>query len=124
MPVWHFQVSRASGQADIEGIDEGFGQYLRGFWYHQELPTDEALIGWNDQTIKDFHSQTWSADDGFIFAFYSRIYYQISMCNEFLRQTTDEKLDERGVDANVRKEIAEYRAEARFFEGIELLACS
>ena len=43
----------AAGQPDIEGIDEGFGQYLRGFWYHQELTTDEAVIGWNDQTIKD-----------------------------------------------------------------------
>ena len=26
-----------AGQADISGIDEGFGQYLRGFWYHQEI---------------------------------------------------------------------------------------
>ncbi len=40
------------------------------------------------------------------------------MCNEFLRQTTDEKLDERGVDANLRKEIAEYRAEARFLRAL------
>ena len=46
-----------AGQPDIEGIDEGFGQYLRGYWYHQELCTDEAVIGWNDQTIKDFHWQ-------------------------------------------------------------------
>ena len=29
-----------SGNADISGIDEGFGQYLRGYWYLQELPTD------------------------------------------------------------------------------------
>ncbi len=41
-----------AGQADISGIDEGFGQYLRGFWYHQELTTDEAVIGWNDQTSR------------------------------------------------------------------------
>jgi len=34
-----------AGQADISGIDEGFGQYLRGFWYHQELTTDESVIG-------------------------------------------------------------------------------
>ena len=40
-----------AGQADISGIDEGFGQYIRGLWYHQELTTDEAVIGWNDQTI-------------------------------------------------------------------------
>ena len=34
-----------SGQPDISGIDEGFGQYLRGYWYHQELTTDEAVVG-------------------------------------------------------------------------------
>ena len=37
-----------SGDADISGIDEGFGQYLRGLWYHKELPTDEAVISWDD----------------------------------------------------------------------------
>lgn len=107
-----------AGQPDIEGIDEGFGQYLRGFWYHQELSTDEALVGWNDQTIKDFHDQDWSAEDGFIFAFYSRVFYQIVLCNEFLRETADAKLDERGVDAGLRAEIQGYRAEARFLRAL------
>lgn len=107
-----------AGQSDIEGIDEGFGQYLRGYWYHQELSTDEALVGWNDQTIKDFHNQTWSAEDGFIFAFYSRIFYQIVLANEFLRETSDAKLDERGVDATLRSEIQGFRAEARFLRAL------
>lgn len=107
-----------AGQADIEGIDEGFGQYLRMLWYHQELPTDEAVIGWNDQTIKDFHEQDWSAEDGFIFAFYSRIFYQVAICNEYLRETTEEKLNSRGVDANLAAEITGYRAEARFLRAL------
>lgn len=107
-----------AGQADIQGIDEGFGQYLRGYWYHQELPTDEALIGWNDQTIADFHGQSWGASDGFIFAFYSRIFYQISVCNEFLRETTDGKLNERGVDDQLRAQIQGFRAEARFLRAL------
>ena len=107
-----------AGQADISGIDEGFGQYLRGFWYHQELSTDEAVIGWNDQTIKDFHSQTWTASDGFIYAFYSRIFYQISLANEFMRETTDEKLTDRGVDATLKAEIQKYRAEARYLRAL------
>ena len=107
-----------AGQPDIEGIDEGFGQYLRGFWYHQELTTDEAIIGWNDQTIKDFHDQKWSADDGFIFAFYSRVFYQIAVCNEFLRETTDEKLAGRDVDDALYNEIQGYRAEARFLRAL------
>jgi hypothetical protein len=107
-----------AGQADIEGIDEGFGQYLRGYWYHQELPTDEAVIGWNDQTIKDFHDQTWTASDGFIFAHYSRIFYQIVICSEFLRETSDSKLSDRGVDEGLRNEIQGYRAEARFLRAL------
>ncbi|MFZ1676393.1 MAG: RagB/SusD family nutrient uptake outer membrane protein, partial [Saprospiraceae bacterium] len=102
----------------IEGIDEGFGQYLRGYWYHQELSTDEALIGWNDQTIKDFHYQTWTSDDGFIYAFYSRLFYQIVICNEFLRETTDAKLASRGVDATLAQKIKGYRAEARFLRAL------
>ena len=38
----------AAGQPDIQGIDEGFSQYLRLFWEAQELPTDAAVIGWGD----------------------------------------------------------------------------
>ncbi len=107
-----------AGQADIAGIDEGFGQYLRMYWYLQELSTDEAVIGWNDATIQDFHQQDWNADDGFIYATYSRIFYQISICNEFLRETTDSKLDSRNVDAGLRSEIKTYRAEARFLRAL------
>ena len=107
-----------SGQPDISGIDEGFGQYVRGLWYHQELSTDEAVIGWNDQTIKDFHDQDWGAQDVFINAFYSRIFYQVSLTNEFLRETTDAKLDGRGVEGQLRTDIGFYRAEARFLRAL------
>mgnify|MGYP001302391384 CR=1 FL=1 len=106
------------GSGDISGIDNGFGQYLRGYWYHQELTTDEAVIGWNDQTIKDFHEQDWGPSDVFINAFYSRIFYQIALCNEFLRQTTDDLLSSRNVPANVRADVAVYRAEARFLRAL------
>ena len=39
------------GQADIAGIDEGFSAYVRVLWNLQELPTDEAVCGWNDPGI-------------------------------------------------------------------------
>jgi hypothetical protein len=106
-----------AGQADISGIDEGFGQYLRMYWYAQELSTDEAVIGWNDATIKNFHNQNWDADDGFLFALYSRIFYQVAICNEFLRESTDEKLDARG-QSNLKAEVKPYRAEARFLRAL------
>ncbi len=107
-----------SGQADIQGIDEGFGQYLRGYWYMQELTTDEAVISWNDQTIKDLHWQTWGASDVFIQAFYYRTFYQIAICNEYIRETTDEKLDDRGVSGQLRTDIGHFRAEARFLRAL------
>jgi hypothetical protein len=103
---------------DISGIDEGESQYVRGFWLMQELTTDEAVIAWNDGTIKDFHSQTWTSLDRFIKATFARFSFQIVNCNEFLRQTTDEKLAARGVDATLKAEIATYRAEARFLRAL------
>jgi len=107
-----------AGDADIGGIDEGFGQYLRGYFYHQVLPTDEAVIGWDDQTLRDFNYQAWSADDVFVMAMYSRIFYQIAACNDFIRETSDEKLDERGIEGELREDIQAYRAEARFLRAL------
>jgi hypothetical protein len=103
-----------AGAADISGIDEGFSQYLRGYWQMQELTTDEAIIGWNDQTIKDFHNHSWTSLDVFINATFNRLAFQVNACNEFLRQTTDAKLDSRGVSGPLRDEIKNFRAEARF----------
>lgn len=107
-----------SGDPDISGIDEGFGQYLRAYFYHQQLPTDETVIGWNDQTIKDFHGQSWGSGDVFIAAMYYRIFYQISLANEYIRETTDEKLDTRGVSGDLKTQVEQYRAEARFLRAL------
>lgn len=107
-----------AGTPDISGIDEGASQYIRGLWLMNELSTDEAIIGWNDQTIQDFHSQTWTASDVFVNATFSRLDFQIKNCNEYLRQTTDEKLDSRGVSGDLRTSIATYRAEARFLRAL------
>ena len=103
-----------AGNSDISGIDEGFGQYWRAFWVMNELPTDEAIIAWADGNLPSLNTQTWSSNNEFIYAMFSRATYQTSLCNEFLRQTTDAKLNERNVSANTRAEIATYRAEARF----------
>lgn len=107
-----------AGLADIKGIDEGFGQYLRMYWYHQEFTTEEAVTRWNDQTIFDFHYQSWGPGDGFTFALYSRLYYQIAICNEFLRQTSDDKLSDRGVSSKLKQAITGYRSEVRFLRAL------
>lgn len=106
-----------AGLPDISGIDEGFSTYLRQYWKAQELTTDEAVIAWNDGNIHDFEDQDWTAQNEFITAMYNRIYYQIALCNEFLREASDAKLDDRG-QGNLKAEVATYRAEARFLRAL------
>src|SRR5258708_28870841 len=77
-----------AGNSDIQGLDEGFGVYLRELWNTQELTTDEAVIAWNDQTVKNFHWQNWASNDVFIAAMYSRVMLTVTYCNEFVRATT------------------------------------
>lgn len=111
----------ATGQPDIQGIDEGFSQYLRLLWEHQELPTDEAVIGWGDLFLPEMNTQGWGTTNTFVAAMYYRIFYQVQLANEFLRQTTDAKLAERGQTSSaLRAEIATYRAEARFLRAFSL----
>jgi hypothetical protein len=97
-----------SGMPDIAGIDEGFSNYLRQYWNAQELSTDEAVIAWNDATIKDFHWQTWSPNDVFIQAVYSRIFFTIALSNEYIRVT----------NGNADADIQKYNAEARFIRAL------
>lgn len=107
-----------AGAADLAGLDEGFSNYLRLYWKMQELTTDEAIIGWNDGTIQDLHGQSWTSGNEFIRTMYTRLMYQVTLTNEFLRQTTSDKLDSRGVDAALQAEIQTYRAEARFMRAL------
>jgi len=107
-----------AGNADIAGIDEGFSNYLREYYNMQELTTDEAAIVWNDGTIHNLHNMTWDADDKFITAMYNRIFYTISLNNEFIRQTTDAKLASNGITGDNLVLAKQYRAEARFLRGL------
>lgn len=110
--------SGPDGSGDISGIDEGFSSYIRQYWSAQELSTDEAVIGWNDATIKDFHYMTWSPADVFIRALYSRIYFQITLANEFIRESDAAKVSERGISGADANEIAFMNAEARFLRAL------
>lgn len=106
-------------QVDITGYDGGSqAGYLRPLWNLQELPTDEAMCGWNDQTIQNFHNLTWTSTDIFLEGFYERLYYQISISTAFLQETTAAKLTARGVSSSLKDSITQFRAEARFIRAL------
>lgn len=111
-----------AGQSDLGGsVDEGFSQYMRGYWQCQELTTDEAMIAWGESdntTIKDLNFNTWNKDNIFTEAFFARVFFQIGLCNEFLRETTPEKLASRGVSEDLKTQMIKFRAEVRFLRAL------
>ncbi len=103
------------GNGDIAGIDEGTSEFLRLLWYMEEVPTDEAVIGWNDDGLPPLNRWTWNASNTMTNAMYYRVYYEAVLVNEFLRQTTASVLASRGnVTPTLMTQIQQYRAEARF----------
>jgi hypothetical protein len=105
------------GSGDIVGIDAGTSDYIRQYWSAQELTTDEAVIAWNDPGVQEWHRLNWDASDPLTRGFYSRLYYEIAICNEFIRESSDDKLSSRlsGSEAGQGKI---FRAEARFLRAV------
>ncbi len=101
-----------AGRPDLTIInDEGFSSYLRVYWKAQELTTDEAIIAWTDSGIRDLHSHLWGSDNQFVRVLYYRIFYTISLANDFIRVAADRPS---GLTAAEEAELDYYVAEARF----------
>jgi hypothetical protein len=105
--------------SDIGGLDPGFADFLRLFWISQELPTDEAICAWGDIGIPDLDNSTWTVDNQFLRGLYSKSVLQITMCNDYLRESTPEKLAARGITGADATNIQKYRAEARFLRAFQ-----
>ncbi|QEK51831.1 RagB/SusD family nutrient uptake outer membrane protein [Pedobacter aquae] len=109
-----------TGQPDVVGLDEGGNaDYLRTFWKAQELTTDEAVIAWGDAGLQDFHQMNWTPDNSFLRGLYFRSLYQITLVNEFLRESTDAKLASRGISGADADRIKAYRPEVRFLRAYQ-----
>jgi len=115
-----------AGSSNIQDIDSGFGQYIRALFMMQEVPTDEAILGWNDAGVADLVTGQFSSNNVFINAMYQRIMNQVAVCNSYLRQTTDDLLTSRGVSTEDQAKIRTYRAEVRliralcYFHGMDI----
>lgn len=110
-----------AGNGDIQGIDEGTSDFLRLYWWVQEISTDEAVVqaGWNDPGIHFFHSMNWTPDNVITKGVFYRSYYQITLANEFIRQSADDKLASRGITGDQAATIRNYAQEARFLRAYQ-----
>ncbi len=105
-----------SGSPDISGgLDEGSQiAFIRPFFNCQELTTDEAVCFWNDQTIKNYHAFTYNSGDPFLKGMYARPIWNVTLINEYLRESTPEKLTARNIIGADATEITKSRSELRF----------
>jgi len=108
-----------SDQSDIGGLNSGFADFLRLFWTSQELTTDEAVCAWGDTGIPDLDKSTWNADNQFLRGLYSKAILQITFCNEYLRESTPDKLASRNITGSDATNVQRYRAEARFLRAFQ-----
>lgn len=100
--------------------DEGNSDFLRLYWNLQELTTDEASWTWqNDAGIRGLHEMSWSSLNAIIGGVYYRSFFQITLCNDFIKQSSDDKLGSRGISGTSADSIRKYRAEARFLRAYQ-----
>lgn len=112
-----------TGNADISSQiikDEGNSDFLRLYWNLQELTTDESAWSWqNDAGIQGLKEMSWSSNNAIINGLYYRSFFQITVCNDFIRQCADDKVSSRGITGTDADDIKKYKAEARFIRAYQ-----
>jgi hypothetical protein len=112
-----------SGSGDLPTqiiSDAGNSDFLRNLWYLQCLSTDEA--GWTYANNTDpigIHQLNWTSVNFSVKCVYYRAYYIITLANNFLIESTDAKLGERGISGQDADNIRVYREEARFIRAYQ-----
>ena len=104
-----------AGSSFLEGIDPGTSQFGRCMWYLQDLSADEAIWTYeNDEGVAEIQRNTWTAGNPILLGMFSRTMAEVAFANDFLQQSTPEKLSSRGITNSVDvANINVYRNEVR-----------
>ena len=109
-----------AGSSFLQGIDAGTSQFGRTMWYLQNLSTDEVVWTYeNDEGVAAIQRNNWSSSNPIILGFFSRTMAEVAFANDFLKQSTPEKLASRGfTNAADVAEINMYRNEVRVLRAL------
>lgn len=109
-----------AGDPDIKGLDEGqYADFIRMYFNHQELPTDEAHCIWQDEGIPGLNNINFSSENPFTKGLYNRCIMQIMYANEFIKNASDGNLSGKGLSSEQVQEVKYFRAEARFIRAFQ-----
>lgn len=108
-----------AGSSNIAGLDAGTSQYGRTLLYMQTLAADQMIWSYeNDPGTREIQRNIWTTQNPIFLGFWGRAHVSVAFANNFLRETTAAKLDERNVSAATRAEIVNFRAEARLLRAL------
>ena len=85
--------------------------FFRDYWELQEVTTDEIVNTWND------HQETtlnWSSEHDQSTEVYESGLFLISLCNNFLIESTPNRVASRGFSEGEQEEIEVFRSEVRY----------
>lgn len=107
---------KGDGNSDMASPTAAYG-YLRSYFNLQEIPTDEVIYTWaGGDNLVDIQFMRWGASDTWVSTMYYRVYYTIAICNEFLRNATEDRIS--GFPGTEQQEIQGFAAEARFLRAL------
>ncbi len=108
-----------AGKPDVVGLDEGSNaDFLRCYFNHQEMPTDETHCLWDDSGVPELNNINFTPDGKFTIGLYDKCILQIMYANEFLKNTGDNGSG-KGFTTEEVNEIKSFRAEARFLRAFD-----
>ena len=111
---WALVSQNDAGESDISVDDAGQSELCRMYMVLNEASADALKITWGDTYVDAIQYDQWTASEiSATVSVYTRCMKGITLCNEYLLQTTDSKLSERG-QGDLEETIHTYRAEARF----------
>ena len=80
---------KGPGDSELDLGDAGLSVLYRLMWNANELTTDEALCGWNDNGIAEFVSNNYTATNDCLYGMYWRLCFGVSICNQYLKECAD-----------------------------------
>ena len=88
---------------------------MRCYFNLQEVCTDELVFSWmNGDNMTDINDMTWDAHDVWVSDTYYWLYYEITLCNEFIRNAESH----RDFSSSELATIDGYVLEARFMRAL------
>ena len=109
--------SQGSGHGgdDLSGWDAGRSTFIRALYWSQEATSDEMYNrSGSGYGLRNATALNWEPGTQFPAWLYYRCYLIITYANDLLRRTEESVLKENGVYEACQKDVAYWRAEARF----------